>query len=69
MANEATLEKLNDALLKLLRLGEFSEANAVAYVRATNVLADACIAAGMPHDEPDHEAWAAERVARWLCAA
>ena len=69
MATEAALEKLNDAHQALLRLGEFNGDNAVAYVRATNRLVDACIGAGMPHDEPDHEAWAAERVTRWLCAA
>jgi len=69
MAQEHTLEKLNDAHQALLRLGECTAANATAYVRATNVLVDACIAAGMPHDEPDHEAWAAERVTRWLASS
>ena len=69
MATEAALEKLNDAHQALLRLGAFETAEPRAYIRATNVLVDACIGAGMPHDEPDHEAWAAERVTRWLASS
>ena len=40
-----------------------------AYIRATNVLVDACVDCGMPTGYPDHEAWAAERVTRWLVEA
>lgn len=69
MASEHSLEVLNDAHQALVRLGPFETADARAYVRATNVLVDACIKAGMSHDEPDHEAWAAERVTRWLTSA
>jgi len=63
---EADLERLNDAHQSLLRLGSFESADPRAYIRATNVLVDHCVRCGMSPDEPDHEAWAAERVARWL---
>ena len=69
MTSEHALEKLNDAHQALIRLGEFSNENARDYVRAANRLVDACINAGMSHDEPDHEAWAAERVTRWLTSS
>lgn len=69
-ATEADLERLNDAHQSLLRVGPFDTCPDVrAYIRATNVLVDACIQAGMSHDYPDHEAWAAERVTRWLVEA
>lgn len=67
-ATECDLERLNDAHQALLRVGSF-ETHSHAYIRATNVLFDACLGAGMSHDEPDHEAWAAERVTRWLLSA
>lgn len=70
MATEHQLEVLNDAHQALLRAGPFDTcADVRGYVRATNVLVDACIKAGMAHDFPDHEAWAAERITRWLVAA
>ena len=70
MATEHQLEVLNDAHQALLRVGPFETcADPRAYVRATNVLVDACIQAGMAHDYPDHEAWASQRVTRWLVEA
>lgn len=40
-----------------------------AMIRATNVLLDRCIDCGMPHDEPDHEGWAAKMIVSWLVSA
>jgi hypothetical protein len=64
---EARIEVLNDAHQALLR--NSFDADPRAYIRATNVLLDACVDAGMSHEEPDHEGWAAERVTRWLVEA
>lgn len=70
MPTEHQLEVLNDAHQALLRMGSFEIcAEPRSYIRATNVLVDACIRAGMSHDEPDHEGWAALRVTRWLVEA
>lgn len=71
---EADLERLNAAHQTCLRAdAAFTttgfDADARAYVRATNVLVDHCVRCGMPTDYPDHEAWAAERVTRWLSEA
>ncbi len=66
---EADLERLNDAHQSLLRLGAFEAAEPRAYIRATNVLLDRCVACGMDLDEADHEGWAAERITRWLLEA
>lgn len=67
---EADLERLNDAHQSLVRLGPFEEvADVRGYIRATNVLVDHCVRCGMATDEPDHEAWAAQRIARWLMEA
>lgn len=66
-ATEANLERLNDAHQTFIRAKLFS--GPVAEIRASNVLLDACFDAGMGHDEPSHESWAAERVARWLVEA
>lgn len=63
-------EAVNELHQSLLRMGDFMEcAEPRAYVRTSNRLFDACIDAGMSHDAPDHEAWAAEFVARCLCSA
>lgn len=67
MPDEHRIERLNDAHQALLRCDV--EVHPVRYVSLTNRLFEACVTAGMSHDEPDHEAWAAERVARWLVAA
>lgn len=69
-ATEHQLEVLNTAHQALIRAKCFGAvADPRSEIRASNVLLDACFDAGMSHDEPDHEAWAAERVARWLVAA
>lgn len=65
MATEHQLEVLNDAHQALLRVGPF-ESQPRAYIRASNVLLDACYDADMPQAEADHEAWATLRVTRWL---
>jgi hypothetical protein len=38
-------------------------------IRAENVLFDASLACGMSYDEPVVEAWAVQRVTRFLCEA
>ena len=69
MATEAQLEVLNDAHQALLRAGDFMTcADPVLWIRKTNILFDACLDAGMSFDEPNHEEWAAIRVAQWLCS-
>jgi len=71
---EHQMELLNDAHQACLRAdAAFTtsgfDAHARTYVRATNVLLDRCIDCGMDPHEPDHEAWAAERITRWLVEA
>ena len=70
---DAQLERLNDAHQRVLqadRAVDYDNVDTVrAYIRATNVLVDACVDCGMPTDFADHEGWAAERVARWLVEA
>lgn len=67
MANEATLEALNEAHQSVLRLGDFMTcADPRGFIRQNNILLDACLDAGMSYDESDYHAWAAERVALWL---
>lgn len=68
VAPEAALERLNDAHQAFLRAAPFEVAPS-AHIHLSNVLLDRCFDAGMSHDEPDHEAWAAGRVARWLVEA
>lgn len=68
MSALAALERLQTEHDSLLRLGEFLESpDPCAWVRKSNVLFDACAAAGMSFDEPDHVAWATQRVTRFLC--
>jgi len=40
-----------------------------AEVQAESRLYDACIGAGMSHDEPNHMEWAGRRIAAWLFSA
>ena len=54
----------------LIRSGDFMTcADPRAWIRKSNILFDACIDAGMSHDEPDHEAWAAEFICNALVSA
>jgi|LakMenEpi03Aug12_release.lakeMendotaPanAssembly.Ray.scaffolds.fasta_scaffold3629168_1 hypothetical protein len=74
MATEHQLELLNDAHQTALRSAAAAVEGASldtfrAMVRTTNVLLDRCIDCGMDPHEPDHEAWAAQRIARWLVEA
>lgn len=67
MATEAALEILNSAYDAFLRCGDFMTcADPRGHIRASNILFDACLDAGMPYDEADHTAWAGERVTAWL---
>lgn len=67
MASEAALENLNDSLSAFLRCGEFmTTADPRGYIRASNILFDHAIDAGMDRDTTDHVGWAAERVTQWL---
>lgn len=74
MNTPAQLETLSTALDAFLRAEAADSCgdslnHVRAVIRTTNVLLDACIDCGMPHDFADHTAWAAERVTRWLLAA
>lgn len=71
-SSEATLEILSTALnaegyaRRRVEGGDLSGEAIRAEVRASNVLLDASIDAGMSHAEPDHVAWAHKRVTAWL---
>lgn len=66
----AAFEAVDGALDALLRAGDFMTcADPRAWIRKSNILFDACVDAGMPHDEADHSAWAAEFVANALVSA
>lgn len=72
MNTAAQLETLSTALDASLRAEAADDGSLAAVrlvIRTTNVLLDACIDCGMPHDFADHTAWAAARVTRWLLAA
>jgi hypothetical protein len=74
MTIEHQMELLNDAHQAALHAGRALVLNpsfdtARAGIRTTNVLLDRCIDCGMDPHEPDHEAWAAERIASWLVSA
>lgn len=74
MATEAQMEVLSGALDSALRAeatvkaGDLSSEAVRREIHTTNVLLDACIEAGMSHDEADHVGWAAVRVGQWLTA-
>lgn len=71
----SSLERLNSALASALRSqaavegGDLSMDAIRRSIHDSNALLDAAIDCGMSHDEPDHFAWSAIRVAQWLCAA
>ena len=73
MAHKLTLrqfEQIDELYGSLCRMGDFMEcADPRAYIRASNRLLDACLDAGMSHDEPDHVLWAGEAVFGALLAA
>lgn len=63
-------EKLDSLYGQLARMGDFADcADPRGYVAATNRLLDACLAAGMTHDEPCHETWAGNAITRALVSA
>lgn len=70
MATEHQLEVLSDAYQALLRSGDFMTcADPRSHIRISNILLDACLDAGMPHDEPIAREWAAVRLFDWLAQA
>ncbi|MDO9334974.1 MAG: hypothetical protein Q7T61_01105 [Caulobacter sp.] len=62
-ATAHTKEVLADAFTGLARIDP--QVDPVAFVMAESRLVDACIQAGMAHDEPGYHVWAATRVAKW----
>lgn len=67
MATEANLEALNDAYTVVLFLPDFMVSpDPRGHIRAHNILLDAAIDCGMPHDHNDYVGWAGERITQWL---
>lgn len=67
---EYKLEKLSTAYDALTRAGDFlTTSDPRGWIKASNRLLDCAIDCGMDRDEDDHEAWAAERITRWMVAA
>lgn len=65
-----TFEQVQGAYDALACAGDFLTcADPRGYIRKSNILLDACIDAGMPHDAPDHEMWAAEFIVACLRSA
>lgn len=63
-------EKIDGLQASLLRMGEFLAcADPRGYVRLSSCLLDACLDAGMSHDEPDHHEWALRATTNALVSA
>lgn len=63
-------EKIDGLYSSLARMGPFETcADPRGYVRLSNELFDACLDAGMPYDEADHELWAGRAVFGALVSA
>jgi hypothetical protein len=63
-------EKIDGLHGRLIRMGDFLTcADPRGYIRCSNELLDACLDAGMSHDEPNHEEWAAGYICRALVSA
>lgn len=55
---------------RILRMGDFMQcADPRGWISLSNRLFDACLDAGMSHDEPNHHDWAAEYVCKALASA
>jgi hypothetical protein len=54
---------------QLIRIDFMTCADPRGYVRLSSRLLDACLDAGMSHDEPDHHEWAAGYLCRALVSA
>ena len=68
--NLAQFEAVDGLLDQLLRVGDFMTcADPRGYVRLSSRLLDACLDAGMTHDQPDHHEWALEYVTAARLAA
>lgn len=66
----AQFEAVDGAYQALTRMGDFETcADPRAWVRASNILLDACLAAGMPYETAVHDAWAAEFLTDCLLSA
>jgi hypothetical protein len=63
-------ETIDGAYSALTSIGDFMTcADPRGYIRQSNILLDACLDAGMPHDEPDHEVWASGLICRALSSS
>lgn len=63
-------EQIDGLHSQLIRMGDFmSCADPRGFIAISNRLLDACLSAGMPHDEPNHETWAAQAITRELVSA
>lgn len=63
-------EKIDGFHSQLIRMGDFMTcADPRGYIAISNRLLDACLDAGMSHDEPDHTVWAVTAITRELLSA
>jgi len=66
----STFERLDGLYSQLVRMGDFMDcADPREFIRVSNRLLDACIDAGMPYDQDNHETWAAALITRCLSSA
>jgi hypothetical protein len=66
----ARFEAVDGAYAEFIRMGDFMDCDDPrGYIRASNRLLDACIAAGMAYDHPDHHLWAAEFICACMASA
>lgn len=66
----SSFETIDGLYGRLIAMGDFTDcADPRGFVSLSNRLLDACIDAGMSHDEPNHETWAAQAITRALVSA
>lgn len=68
--NLSQFEAIDGLYGQLLRMGDFMDcADPRGFISLSSRLLDACLDAGMSHDEPCHVVWAGRAITRKLLAA